>query len=248
MSDQGVQSRALQEWNATLSHPNSPDVTYTDVRFEICQPGYGDWQAIAGNRWTARIAGTFLVRALANADGEPITVGPVTIWVQFPSETEMMADLVIQAHATNLWAQTLALCTPTNRQEVGCWILLNTATDTYSFTATTNGPPTPNHIDSGIALGLPPPDTPLFPNLQDGAAVYTVSSFHTHTPTTYRLGIPRIVGPSPSDTNASTNLATPGLVFDYIENAETPGKIPIGHPMNAPARLYPTSVCPRRTR
>ncbi len=73
MSDQGVQSRALQEWNATLSHPNSPDVTYTDVRFEICQPGYGDWQAIAGNRWTARIAGTFLVRALATADGEPIT-------------------------------------------------------------------------------------------------------------------------------------------------------------------------------
>ena len=30
---------------------------------------------------------------------------------QFPSETEMMADPVIQAHATNLWAQTLALCT-----------------------------------------------------------------------------------------------------------------------------------------
>ena len=49
----------------TLSHPNSPDVTYTDVRFEICQPGYGDWQAIAGNRWTARIAGSFNVRALA---------------------------------------------------------------------------------------------------------------------------------------------------------------------------------------
>ena len=95
----------------SLSHPNSPDVTYTDVRFEICQPGYGDWQAIAGNRWTARIAGTFNVRALAKADGEPITVGPVTIWVQFPSETEMMADPVIQAHATNLWAQTLALCT-----------------------------------------------------------------------------------------------------------------------------------------
>ena len=95
----------------SLSHPNSPGVTYTDVRFEICQPGYGDWQPIAGNSWTARIAGTFLVRALAKANGEQIAVGSVTVWVQFPSETEMMADPVIQAHATNLWAQTLALCT-----------------------------------------------------------------------------------------------------------------------------------------
>ncbi|MBQ6926451.1 MAG: hypothetical protein IJQ73_17585, partial [Kiritimatiellae bacterium] len=232
----------------TLSHPNSQDVTYTDVRFEICQPGYGGWQAIAGNRWTARIAGTFYVRALATADGESITVGPVTIWVQFPSETEMMADPVIQAHATNLWAQTLALCTPTNRQEVGCWILLDTATDTYSFTATTNGPPTPNDEDSNINLLPVPSDTPLFPRLTNGSAIYSVASFHTHTPSTYRTGIPRIVGPSTSDTNASTTLSLPGLVLDYIENAETPGKIPIGHPMNAPAQLYPTSVCPRRTR
>ena len=38
---------------------------------------------------------------------------------QFPSETEMMADPVIQAHAANLWAQTLALCTPTNGIPMG---------------------------------------------------------------------------------------------------------------------------------
>ena len=232
----------------TLSHPNSPDVAYTDVRFEICQSGYGGWQPITGNSWTARIAGTFLVRALAKANGESITVGPVTVWVQFPSEEEMMADPVIQAHATNLWAQTLALCTPTNRQEVGCWILLDTATDTYSFTATTNGPPTPNAIDSGIALGLPPSDAPLFPKLLDGAAVYTVSSFHTHTPTTYRIGTPRAAGPSPTDMNASGALFMPGLVYDYIEPVGYSGEIPMGHPMNAPTRLYPTSVCPRRTR
>ena len=156
---------------------------------------------------------------------------------------------VIQAHATNLWAQTLALCAPTNRHEVGCWILLDTATDTYSFTATTNGPPTPNYINSGIALGLPPSDTPLFPNLQDGTAVYSVSSFHTHTPTTYRdPGDPRIAGPSQSDRSTSISLQMPGLVFDYeMPNNVTHG-IPMGHPMNAPALLYKTEVCPRRTR
>ena len=231
----------------TLSHPNSPDVTYTDVRFEIRQPGYGDWQAIAGNRWTARIAGTFNVRALAKADGEQITVGPVTIWVQFPSEAEMMADPVIQAHATNLWAQTLALCTPTNRQEVGCWILLNTATDTYSFTATTNGPPTPNDRDSDIGLGPLPSDIPIFPNLNHGAAVYTVSSFHTHTPTTYRIsGDPRVAGPSPRDKYNSTTLHMPGLVYDYVPPSNVTNGIPMGYPKDAPAQLSPTEVCPRR--
>ena len=187
-------------------------------------------------------------RALATADGEPITVGPVTIWVRFPSETEMMADPVIQAHAANLWAQTLALCTPTNRHEVGCWILLNTATDTYSFSATTNGPPTPNDQTSTIYLLPVPPDSPLFPRLTNRTAIYTVASFHTHSPTTYQPHGQRIVGPSPFDTNASETLSVPGLVFDYVENPETPGEIPAGHPMNAPAQLYPTLVCPRRTR
>ena len=230
----------------TLSHPNSPDVTYTDVRFEICQPGYGDWQAIAGNRWTARIAGTFLVRALAKADGESITVGPVTIWVRFPSEEEMMADPVIQAHATNLWAQTLALCTPTNRQEVGCWILLNTATDTYSFTATTNGPPAPNNQDSYIYLGTPPNDVPLSPTLQHKSAVYAVSAFHTHTPTTFRIDGSRIVGASPGDKTASLNLRIPSLVYDYVETPEGSGVIPIGHPITSNAKMYETESCPRR--
>jgi len=160
---------------------------------------------VTGNVWTARIAGTFLVRDFAQAEGRDVSVGPLTVWVQFPSESEMMADPVVQTHATNLWAQTLALCTETNRHEVGCWILLDTATDTYCFTATTNGPPTPNDWESRIDLGNPPFDEPLFPRLQHGAAVYTVSSLHTHTPTTYRdPDDPRIVGPSPSDrTNAA---------------------------------------------
>ena len=233
----------------TLSHPNSPDVTYTDVRFEICQPGYGDWQAIAGNRWTARIAGTFLVRALATADGEPIIVGPVTVWVRFPSETEMMADPVIQAHATNLWAQTLALCTPTNRHEVGCWIRLDTSTGTYSFMDTIIGPPTPNNDNSYILLGTPPIDSPLFPNLQHGSAVYTVSALHTHTPTTYRdPGDPRIAGPSQDDQQTSHSLQMPCIVFDYEKPNNMTNGIPMGHPLNAPARLYPTEICPRRMR
>ena len=187
-------------------------------------------------------------RALATADGEPITVGPVTIWVRFPSETEMMADPVIQAHAANLWAQTLALCTPTNRHEVGCWILLNTATDTYSFSATTNGPPTPNNRTSGINLLPIPLDIPVFPNLANDSATYTVASFHTHTPMTYVVGDSRKAGPSANDINISSTLQLPGLVYDYDGNDDQPPMIPIGHPKQESAHLYPTEACPRRLR
>ena len=159
----------------------------------------------------------------------------------------MMAAPVIQAHATNLWAQTLALCTTTNRHEVGCWILLDTATDTYSFTETIIGPPTPNNRDSDIGLGPPPSDIPIFPNLNHVTAVYSVSSFHTHTPTTYRVpGDPRVAGPSPRDRYNSTTLHMPGLVYDYAQLSNVTNGIPMGHPKDAPAQLSPTEVCPRR--
>lgn len=71
------------------------------------------------------------------------------------TEEEMIADPVVAAHATNLWEQALSLCTETNRHEVGCWILLDTSTDTYCFTTTTNGPPTPNDRTNAAAFHLP---------------------------------------------------------------------------------------------
>ena len=162
----------------------------------------------------------------------------------FPLST----DPVVAAHATNLWEQTLALCTPTSRRELGCWIQLDTATDTYLFTTTTNGPPTPNNQNSDIDLGNPPFDEPLFPRLQHGSAVYTVASLHTHTPTTYRdPGDPRIVGPSPNDRTNAAAFHIPGLVCDYEESPLTPNCIPMGHPKLAPVHLYPTEMFQRRT-
>ncbi len=127
------------------------------------------------------------------------------------------------------------------------WILLDTATDTYSFTETIIGPPTPNDRDSDIGLGPPPSDIPIFPNLNHVTAVYSVSSFHTHTPTTYRVpGDPRVAGPSPRDRYNSTTLHMPGLVYDYAQLSNVTNGIPMGHPKDAPAQLSPTEVCPRR--
>lgn len=147
-----------------------------------------------------------------------------------------------------LWSgAALTLCTETNRHEVGCWIQLDTSTDTYCFTATTNGPPTPNDSDSSIDIGNPPFDEPLFPRLQHGSAIYTVASFHTHTPTTYRdTGDPRIIGPAPNDRANASAFHMPGLVYDYEESLLTPGHIPMGHPKLAPAHLYPTEAFQRR--
>ena len=39
------------------------------------------------------------------------------------------------------------------------------------------------HGDLNIDLGIPEPDSPLFPNILHGSAVYTVAFFHIHTPT-----------------------------------------------------------------
>ena len=230
----------------SIIHSFSPNVGYSNVRFEIREPGFSGWQPISGNTWTARIAGTFEVRGHATADGRDVDVGPVVVQVRFPSETEMMADPAIQSHAASLWAQTLSLCTPTNRHEVGCWILLDTSSDTYSFTTMTPGFPTPNDADSGIDLLPKPPDSPVFPHLSHGSAVYTVGTLHTHSPTVYRTGGPRPAGPSPDDRSASTTLSMPGLVYDYSDTANYPGQVPMGHPMGSDAQLYPTGVQPRR--
>ena len=230
-----------------LGHPSSSDEVFQSVHFEIIQDGQTEWMPLSGAVWTARIAGRFHLRAVVETvDGHTVPSGTSPLIVQFPSEEEMIADPVIAAHATNLWEQTLSLCTPTSRCELGCWILLDTATDTYLFTTTTNGPPTPNDTDSYINLLPNPGDNPLFPKLGDGSAIYEVGSLHTHTPTQYRTGLPRLAGPSPDDENASRSLSMPGLVFDYVETTVGSGTVRMGTMTNAPARLYPTMVCPRR--
>lgn len=109
------------------------------------------------------------------------------------------------------------------------------------------------HGDLNIDLGIPEPDSPLFPNILHGSAVYTVASLHTHTPTINVSFPERPVGPSGGDENASDALGIPSLVFDYVAtippNSENKyGSILSGHPTNAPAKLYPTAIHPRRSR
>jgi hypothetical protein len=83
--------------------------------------------------------------------------------------------------------------------------------------------------DAGVAitLGARPADS---------GANYTVGSFHTHTPTTFR-DVGRPVGASAGDTSADTTDNVTGLVYDYEPAAGTTG-IPKRHPINSAARLW----------
>ena len=131
-------------------HPNSSDEVFQNVRFEIRQDGLTDWLPLPAV-WRARIAGAFHVRAVAETSaGRTIRSDASPLFVRFPSESEMLADPDIAAHAADIWAEMLRHCTPTSRLEIGCWIQLDTSTDTYLFTTNRYGPATPNNAVSSI--------------------------------------------------------------------------------------------------
>jgi hypothetical protein len=62
--------------------------------------------------------------------------------------------------------------------------------------------------------------------------------FHTHSPSAYRTGTSRGVGPLGRDNEFDTDQKVPGIVYDYVENPVGSGTIPMGHPKLEPARLY----------
>ena len=236
----------------SLDHPNSFGESFQTARFEINQPGHTGWISLTGTTWTARIAGLFFVRAIAEtSNGRIIRTNPFRIVVQFPSEDEMIADSTIATLATNVWNEMLGIFTPTSRCEIGCWIQLDTAMDTYLFTTNRIGPPAENNIASTVDLQPLDPDFPDYPNLTHGSAIYTVASFHVHTPATYITPSNCPVGPSGQDQDVSIQFSRPGLLGDY--EATLPpvapglnGRIPSGHPANAAWQLYSTEVLPRR--
>src|SRR4029079_9080787 len=127
------------------------------------------------------------------------------------------------------------LATPQSRREVGFWILLDTCSvprghQKYDHTRRILGPPAGPEENASVHLGRRPPDEPANPPAVIGCATYIVSSFHTHTPTTYRLppGGSRLVGPSPRDEQNANRRMVPGIVFDYIANPPGSSRIPYG--------------------
>jgi peptidoglycan hydrolase-like protein with peptidoglycan-binding domain len=173
----------------------------------------------------------------------PTPPTPPTASPQFPRYNQVVADADVQTAVTAAWSNTLAAATPTSRREEGFWIRQNTGTRRYEFTTTIHGPVVGPTHRATIRLGTRPADT----NPGTAGATYTVASFHTHTPSRFRL-VGRPVGPSTADRNADMADDVTGVVYDYIESPPGTGNIPASHPLRSPAQTYRSGPDRRRRR
>ncbi len=151
----------------------------------------------------------------------------------FPTFNQIVADRDVQTQTDRAWRNTEAAATPASRREEGFWIRLNTKTNRYEFTPTILGAASPPLGGASVDLGARPADS----NPGTADAIYTVASFHTHTPTAHRP-VGRPVGPSGADNRVDTSDDVVGVVYDYIESPAGSGNIPAGHPIGSPAKRY----------
>jgi GT2 family glycosyltransferase len=193
----------------------------------------------------AKIAGHFNVRVIATVNGADVTSPSVNLQAKFPAYADIVANATVQGFTDAAWQETLAATTAASRREEGFWIQFNTSTGVYSHTATILGPAVGPNQTGSVVLGARPADVPPAPQLP-GSAVYTVASFHTHTPTTFRP-VGRPVGPSGPDNAADTHDDVTGVVYDYIANPAASGNIPPHYPLNSPARRYHSGPDSRST-
>jgi hypothetical protein len=197
-----------------------------------------------------KVAGYFKVRVTMKAGDRECTSEEKDIEVQFPSFSDIVADATVKTAIETAWSDTKAAATRTGRREYGFWIFYNTHTCKFVVGRIVPGPIVPHGSAAEIILGAKPGDETANPGPLESLR-YTVSSFHTHSPTTYRTGLPagsaRKVGPSPEDITADSNAKVVGVVYDYIGAPGLNGFIPMGHPLNSPAKLYSTGLVRRPT-
>ena len=149
--------------------------------------------------------------------------GPPTV---FPSFLRILTSPTVQFRVHQAWLQTLAACTPTARREQGFWITWNSRWGSFSTTGAATGPVVGPADGATIDLPAKPADS---------HPTYTVASFHTHTPTTYRT-VGRAVGPSGADLAADASDNVAGIVYDFWGDGS--GNLPAGRSRAWPARLY----------
>lgn len=230
--------------------PAGATTVATRYVFQIRRKGAAAWSQLgvgssATFHYIARVAGHLQLRVSATVNGLPVTSAPVDLEVQFPSFAEITADASVIAFTDASWQSTLAATTPTTRREEGFWIQLDTSTGTYKHTAKILGPVVGPTQTGSVVLGPRSADIPTTP-APTATATYTVASFHTHTPTTFRT-VGRPVGPSAADQAADTHDDVAGVVYDYDASPPGSGAIPAGLPLASPAHRYASGPSRRST-
>ena len=228
-----------------------PGVTVTDYRIEMKRASESTWYTLTNAQslspWSAKAAGDFHLRGMAKAGGVEYLSSNVAVTVQFPSYSQIAGDNSVQSATDSEWTNTKNDCTesPNQRRERGFWVSLNTANDTYAAGSALTGPWVGPEEGAYMTPGDRPADNPSSPAPNSTGATYSVSFFHTHTPTTYRT-VGRPVGPSTADGNFHTNQNVTGIVFDYV--AVTNGnEIPAGHPKDSTAQRWQSGPTRRST-
>lgn len=254
----------VQKTSLTLKHDHEcnlevkyepSDLAVEAVRIEAKRASGGPWCTLANSAtmtpWKAKIAGKFKLRGVVTACGKEHLTPETDVEVKFPTYSQITGDSVVKSACDAEWRQTLADCTqaPNRRRERGFWVLLNTTSNQYEFTATVTGSWSGPTQGASVPLPPRPADNPASPKPCDGGAVYPVASFHTHTPTEYRASAyppgtsGRPTGPSGADNRVDSSDQVPGIVYDY-----SIGVAPMGHPKGSAAQLYLSSgIDPRPT-
>ena len=236
---------------ATISivHADPRGAVLSDPSIRIRRLGETNWLQLAASDsvdpWTARVAGYFELQGKITVDGHDAYTPMVDIEVQFPSYDQIWADSVFVGLANQTWRHILNDCSPSNRRERGFWVRINTATGVYFRDQEIPGPLVTNGVGASILLGSRPADIPTAPTPLDSGAVYTVASFHGHTPTTYSTQL-RYIGPSDGDVSADAAAQIPGIVYDYVEYQPGCGYIPQGWPKSGAYQFYKTPGLIRR--
>ena len=231
----------------SISHPNSTGTTIDNATIQIRRKNESAWLTLGSpanlNPWTAKIAGIFEMRGIGTVDGKSVETPIEEVEVRFPNHYNLFNDAQVISMANSAWDATLSDCSPTNRRERGFWILLNTATSSYEAGPTIYGAWCGTGNGASVVLSPRPSDIPSQPCPIAYGAIYSVASFHCHTPTTYRPAttnfLGRKVGPSQDDKRVDKYVDhVPGIVYDYLDFPEGTWNIPPEHPINSPAGIY----------
>ncbi len=237
---------------------------FDTYRIEIKRTNEVDWVALSSTQhlipWRANVAGVFHLRSVATRKSIEYTTTNIIVEVQFPSHEEIEADPYVRDWMETAWQHTLDDCTPgcsddcpddcdahvNRRREQGFWIYLNTTSGYYLKGPTVYGPwRGPTEPEASVVIGeTRPDDIPVNIAADASGAIYPVASFHTHPAVEYCFGweIPyKSVGPSKKyDWWMNGMWQVPGIVYDYLPLHPGGTLIPLGHPKNAPAKLYVT--------
>jgi len=237
-------SRMLLDTNRFEITVNPPGGA-SDFKIEIRRASSNAWFTLGTQQivsdFKQRVAGTFKVRGRATIGGKEQLTSEKDLKVDFPAFANIVADPAVIAVTNAAFASTKSAATPTSRREEGFAILLDTNAEKYVKSPTVVGPAVGPLQTGGVDFDNPP-DNPAAPTPIQGA-IYTVASFHTHSPSVFRP-VARLAGPTATDRKSDTDDNVTGIVYDYIG---VNGMVPPQFPLNSPAMLYQSGPDRRST-